>query len=137
MRKSRWLGICAGIIALSVARIEARVHLPRSELVTDVRCVIIGIKLAGMTDVSRQSAGTMLTLYYIGRLEGRAPKVDLEDLIFKEIKTMEPGGFDSEARRCGQGLADKARQLTQMKKDMVERERGISGYPAPAAPPLK
>jgi len=90
-----------------------------------------------MADASRQSAGTMLTLYYIGRLEGRLPKLDLEELIVKEITTMMPDEFDSETKRCGLGLTEKGRQITTIGSDIAERERRMLEKPTPPTNPIR
>jgi len=137
MHQIKRIGIHTGILILFAVLARAQGHLPRAETTADARCVIIGIKLAGMADASRQSAGTMLTLYYIGRLEGRLPKLDLEELIVKEITTMMPDEFDSETKRCGLGLTEKGRQITTIGSDIAERERRMLEKPTPPTNPIR
>ena len=79
----------------------------------------------------------MLTLYYVGRLEGRVPKLDLKGFIVKEIARMMPDDFDSETKRCGLGLTEKGRQITRIGNDIAERERRVLEKPASPANPIK
>jgi hypothetical protein len=62
----------------------------------------------------------MLAFYYIGRLDGRAPKLDIEGLMAQEIRRMTPADYDSEAKRCGNGLAEKGREITEIGKRLAE-----------------
>jgi hypothetical protein len=101
--------------------LPAQVRAQDAETIADVRCAIVGINFAGMPDPSHQTAGTMLSLYYIGRLNGRAPKLNIESLLIAEINTMTPADYDSEAKRCGASLADKGREIARIGKDISER----------------
>ena len=69
----------------------------------------------------------MLSMYYIGRLDGRVPKLDIEELMIKEISTMTTSDYGSEAKRCGASLTDKGQEITRIGKDMVERGQKMSG----------
>ena len=137
MRQMRRFGIHVGILALLSMQAQADDHSPRADTIADTRCVVIGLKLAGVADASRQSAGTMLMLYYIGRLEGRVPELDLENLIVKEISRMMPSEFDSETKRCGLGLSEKGREITKIGNDIAEHERRKLEKPAAPAGPTK
>jgi hypothetical protein len=110
---------CVLASALTLLSLQARAQ--DAEIIADVRCVIVGIRLAGMADPSQESAGTMLSLYYIGRLDGRAPKLDVEDLMIREISRMTTQDFASESKRCGASLTEKGRQITSIGKAMNER----------------
>jgi hypothetical protein len=46
--------------------------------IADIRCVVVGMKMTGAANSPDQSRGFLLTLYYIGRLDGRSPKLDIE-----------------------------------------------------------
>jgi hypothetical protein len=94
--------------------------------IADIRCVVVGMKLAGATSSPDQSRGFLLTLYYIGRLDGRVPKLDIERLIIEETRMMADSDYASEEKRCGAGLAEKGQQITEIGKHLVE-----SGKKAP------
>jgi len=103
-----------------------------AETIADVRCVVVGIKIGGAINSPQQSAGAMLALYYIGRLEGRVPKPDIEGLILSESSSMTTAEYTSEAKRCAAGLAGKAQQIAEIGKIMIEREQKTLGKAAPA-----
>ncbi len=92
-----------------------------SDSIADVRCVVIALKLAATPTATQQSAGMMAFLYYIGRLEGRVPSLDLEDLIVRELSTMTAADYRSEAQRCGGNLTLKGQEITKIGADLVKR----------------
>jgi len=117
------LTVLVGALTLSSVQAPAQ----DAETIADVRCVIVGMKLVGIADPTQQSAGMMLSMYYIGRLDGRVPKLDIEELMIKEISTMTTSDYGSEAKRCGASLTDKGQEITRIGKDMVERGQKMSG----------
>jgi hypothetical protein len=62
-----------------------------------------------------------LTWYYMGRLDGRAPKLDLENMLIEEIKKMTSADYAAEAERCGASLKTRGQQVTQIGKNLMER----------------
>ena len=122
-------GVLAGLLALSSVQARAQ----DVETVSDVRCVVIGMRLAGMADASQQSAGLMLSLYYIGRLDGRVPMLNLEDLMIKELSKMTSSDYNSEAKRCGASLTDKGQQIARIGKEMTERGQKMLTKPSTPA----
>jgi hypothetical protein len=120
------LTLLMGTLALSSTLAFAQ----DAETIADVRCVIIGMKLVGMADPAKQSAGMMLSIYYIGRLDGRVPQLDIEELMVKEISTMTASDYGSDAQRCGASLMDKGQEITRIGKDLVERGQKMLGEQA-------
>ena len=118
MRK-RGLSMFVATLGLASMRIGAQ----EAVNITDIRCVVVGMKLAGATSPPDRSRGFLLTLYYIGRLDGRAPKLDIEHLIIEETRKMADADYASEEKRCGAGLAEKGRQITEIGKHLVESEK--------------
>jgi hypothetical protein len=119
-----WKILVASVLAApGLVLLPAEVQAQDAATIADVRCVIVGISFAGMPDPSRQAAGTMLSLYYIGRLNGRAPKLNIEDLLIKEISTMTSSDYDSEAKRCGARLTEKGQEITRIGKNISERDQ--------------
>jgi hypothetical protein len=117
MRKRGWFAVVAGALVLSSAQGQA----PDTETAADMRCVIVGMRLAGMTDPTARSSGMMGALYYLGRVEGRTPKLDVETLMIEQISKMTSSDYSSETQRCGNGLTAKGKQISQIGKDMIER----------------
>ena len=91
--------------------------------IADIRCVVAGVKLSTAANSADQSRGFLLTLYYIGRLDGRAPKLDIENLLIAESSKMTSADDASEAKRCGAALAQKGGQITKIGKDLIESEK--------------
>jgi hypothetical protein len=90
-----------------------------SATIADVRCVVVGMQIAGAATSPQQSRGVFMTLYYIGRLDGRTPKLDIERLIVAEANRMTSTDYASEGQRCEAGLTEKGQQITQIGRDMT------------------
>jgi hypothetical protein len=113
------LGSALGLMATAAVAQDA-------VTIADIRCVIVGMQLSGMANSPQQPRGILLTLYYIGRLDGRSPKLDIEHLIIEETRRMADADYASEEKRCGAGLTEKGQQITEIGKHLVE-----SGKKAP------
>ena len=72
-------------------------------------------------------------MYYFGRLDAHVPKLDIEDLIVKEITTMTSADYGSEAKRCGSNLTEKGQEMTRIGKDLIERGQKMSPQPSDPA----
>jgi hypothetical protein len=112
--------VCLSLLAGFLAIVSVNTQAQDSETIGDVRCVVVGIKIGGTSNAAQQSAGLLLTMYYIGRLDGRVPKLDFEGLLAKEAIKMTALEFKSEASRCGIHLTQKGEQITKIGKDMSE-----------------
>lgn len=121
LMRNKLLTVLVGALTLSSAQARAQ----DAETIADVRCVIVGALLV-QKDATQRSTGMMLSMYYIGRLDGRLPKLDLEELLIKEGNRMTASDIGSEAKRCGASLADKGQELTRIGKDIVEKEKKMS-----------
>lgn len=85
----------------------------------DVRCVAVGIRIINLGDTQHRAVGTMLTMYYVGKLAGRTPDLDIEKWIVKQVKEMKSPDYAAEAQRCGAEMSAKGQQLVRIGKDMV------------------
>ncbi len=120
------LSVLAGALAFWSVQASAQ----DAEIIADLRCVIVGMGASEMPDPNVHSAGMMLTIYYLGRLDARVPKLDIEEPMIKEISKMTPADYKSEAQRCGASLTTKGQQITRIGQDMVQR--GLKGLGGPA-----
>lgn len=116
MRRRLKLSVLLVAVALGSVRAEAQ----DAATIADIRCVIVGMQLSGMVS-PQQSSGILLTWYYIGRLDGRAPKLEIEALLIAEANKMTSSDYASETKRCGAGLTERGQQVTQVGKDLIER----------------
>jgi hypothetical protein len=103
---------------------------PNPETIADIRCLAVGLRISQLPDASQKSAGMMATLYYVGRLDGRTPKLDMETLISQEIPKLNDATFRAEAVRCGNGLTARGQQLTEMGEHLIKRGQAMQ-QPAP------
>jgi hypothetical protein len=124
--RNTWSTLLLGALALCSAQARAQ----DADTTADVRCVIVGTRLLQQPGATEQSAGAMLTMYYIGRLDGRVPKLDLEEALIKEASIMTGSDYAAEAKRCGASLTAKGQEITRIGKDMVEKGQKTSGEQA-------
>ena len=92
-----------------------------ADTVADVRCVAVGIRSAELPDSRQKSTGLLMALYFIGRLDGRDPKLDLETLLSEQLSKMTAADFTAEAARCGSSLASKGAQITHVGQDLLKQ----------------
>jgi hypothetical protein len=90
----------------------------------DVRCIIVGMRLAESVNCPQQSRGILLAWYYIGRLDGREPKSDIESLLLAVTAKMSDSDYVSEQDRCEAALADNGKQIIRIGQRLVEIDAG-------------
>ena len=100
---------CVALAAVSAVPIQALAQ--DADSLADIRCVAVGMHLAEAPDSHQKSTGTLLVLYYMGRLDGRAPGLELEKLLAAQIDTMTASDYSTEAMRCSQTLSEKGAQI--------------------------
>jgi hypothetical protein len=105
---------CLSVLLAASAILSLQVRAQDSDSVADIRCVAVGIRDAELPNSTQKSTGTLLVLYYVGRLDGRNPTLDLEKLLAEQIAKMTDVDYATESRRCGQSLATKGAQITHL-----------------------
>ena len=85
-----------------------------SSVVSDTRCVVVGMRLSGVANSPQVTRGILMTMYYLGRLDGRLQKLDVESLIVGEVKKMSEADFASAQSRCDTELNAKGHEVTQI-----------------------
>jgi hypothetical protein len=124
MRSRRFTVRNAGlfsVLAVGLVFFSRQAQALDDDTIADVRCIVVGMRFSGLTDPNLKSAGTMLGLYYVGRIEGRTPKLDIEELLVSEAVKMTSADYGSEAQRCGGSLALKGQELTKIGNDLLKR----------------
>ena len=92
------------------------------------------MQLSVSNDPAQRTAGNMLAMYYVGRLDQYAEKV-LEDADFEELPAMTQELFKFEADRCGGMLMEKGQVLTQIGKNVTQRAQETQKRVPPATSP--
>ena len=114
MWKKRWLPLLLSAWALAPLPLLAQ----DAETLADIRCVAVGIRSAELPDSHQKSTGTLLVLYYIGRLDGRNPTLDIEKLVTDQIARMNDADYSAESLRCSRDLTAKGVQITRLGDDL-------------------
>jgi hypothetical protein len=74
---------------------------PEEELRKDVRCFVAVGMLGQQKDENVRSAAMLAAQYFLGRIDGRAPAADLEDLVAREAPTLTEAETGQLLRQCG------------------------------------
>ncbi len=117
MIKNCTLPLLLGAMAVLPVRVEAQTP----ETTADVRCVLVGIRAAELPDSPQKSTGLLMALYYIGRLDGRDPTLDLQASLGAQLSKMTAADFAAEATRCGAGLTTKGAQIGRIGQDLLKQ----------------
>lgn len=92
-----------------------------AETHADIRCVIAGARLAA-ADPKQRTNAMMLLIYYIGRIDGRTPNLDLERLVDSEAAGTTSTELESEIHKCSAVLLVKGRQITRIGRDLKKSQ---------------
>ena len=117
MSRKHWLSL----LVTGLTIVPFQVMAQDADTIADVRCVAVGIRSAALPDSRQKSTGLLMALYFIGRLDGRDPKLDLETLLSEQLSKMTAADFAAEATRCGSSLATKGAQITKLGQDLLKQ----------------
>jgi hypothetical protein len=122
------------ILAAALVLVAPAASRAASEVdIADVRCVAVAFRISELPAPVQKSSGLLMAVYYLGRLDGRAPERDIEDLIFEQITKMTNEDYRAEAVRCGNTLTEKGRKITQMGENLSRRGQQLQKPPAPSS----
>jgi len=107
-----------GCLALSA--LFSTAHALEAPPSTDIHCLIVGSLLSNSTDTAQRAAGSILVMYYVGRLEAFSAQ-EIEDAMISESFAMPPSMYQSEAMRCGKTLQEKGQMMQQIGQNLVRR----------------
>jgi hypothetical protein len=108
----RWTGTAALAVAAILAGSPAGAE---DALARDLRCLIaMGSASAPGSDTPEDLKPSLLSgsMYYLGKVEGRDPDLDLEKLIADEAQKMVPEDMQDELVRCGRELGSRGEEMT-------------------------
>jgi hypothetical protein len=114
--------ILAGLLTvIASAALPPAAAQEASAITPDVRCMVVGGQFAQSADPARQAAGKMLAIYFMGKIMGRRPAVDLADLMSKEIARMSASDLQAESQRCGGELSDAGLRMKDVGAELIRR----------------
>jgi hypothetical protein len=90
---------------------------------SDIRCLAVAATLASNADPKIQNAGVMASLYYLGKVDGRTPNLDLENRLKQELLQLQPQDLQADAVRCGAELARRGKAVS----DIGARLKALAG----------
>ncbi|QPQ54603.1 hypothetical protein IC614_09730 [Allosphingosinicella flava] len=95
------------MILTSLALIAAQPALDDAALRHDVRCMAaLSAAAAAAEEAEMKNNITLITTYFIGRVDGRAPQADLAALVESEAKALETGDMEAVITECA-GVVEK------------------------------
>jgi hypothetical protein len=94
----------------------------------DIRCLIAAVSLIQSPNNIVRAAGASSALYFLGRLDGRDPGLDLEKIILAEAKKMDSATLRSESERCGRSISTRGRMISEMGQ-ALQRNRNDRSKP--------
>jgi len=127
------------MIRVSLAILTATFTLATSaraqdDNVSDVRCLVVALDLSKSPDPQMRSLAMSAGLYFVGRLRGRAPDLDLEAAIVQQLRIMTHADLTTERNRCGTVLASQADRLAVM-GEHLQGLATAAPHPPPAPDP--
>ena len=86
----------------------------------DVRCFLAVSSFANDPDSKIAMSAIMGAQYYLGRIDGRAPKLDLEAVLIAETLAFRPADMPALLLSCGQTMTERGKAVTQIGKRLQE-----------------
>ena len=111
---------CWALVLMALMHV-GRAHGESPPLTGDVRCFVAAMSLLQATPNNEvRNAAVSSALYYLGRLEGRDPNLDLEKIVAEESQRMTPSDIRSELERCGKALSARGSMITKIGQKMTQ-----------------
>lgn len=127
----RWVIATALTVALSAAE-DAKAQAPDGAT-SDLACMVVTMLAATRTTDANSKQGVMVGFgYYMGRLKGRDPGIDLKARLLAETRALvaNPDRLKAEAIRCGADMQAWGRETKEIGEALTAEGRKIQGDPA-------
>lgn len=108
------------LIMSSVFAAAGKVGAANARTVADVQCILVGARLSDSSDQRQRLSGEMLLTYFLGRVDGRSPGVDLESFLTREAQKMTTSDFAKAARRCGMEFSARGAEIVRIGKTLEQ-----------------
>jgi hypothetical protein len=103
-----------------------RLYAADAQTDADARCIVVAMRMASMGTAVQRAAGMMVAMYYFGRLDDRAPHVDVERLIENEANKMTVLELRANAARCGKALREKSNEFSKIGDALAQQAKGAA-----------
>jgi hypothetical protein len=77
----------------------------------DVKCLVVGLAMSQSSNQGQASAAPLVSLYYLGKIDGRDPNLDLERNLGQLSRSMTQADIRSAAARCSVELEKRSESL--------------------------
>lgn len=111
----------AALIALTLSEAAAANAARADENSADLRCLIAAAAMAQQAAAAQKGTFTAVAVYYLGKLDGRRPGLDLEARVTEEVKAMAPQDYGPELARCGGEVRERGAAVTAMGARLREK----------------
>jgi len=112
-------------LALSVALAfssAARAETPDNpETTADLRCIAVAFAMTA--DDQFKAVGMMVMLYYLGRLDGREPDLDLAKKFSNPEGMLAGQSLQDAAKSCGEKMTARGKALKDIGAGMIDAEK--------------
>jgi len=99
--------VFASLLLLAAAPQQAPSPALDAETMNDVRCLVATTSIVKNKDPKLAQAGMIASQYFLGRIDGRTPKLDLEDALVRAAKSISQEQMKALFQRCGTLLHDR------------------------------
>jgi hypothetical protein len=87
----------------------------------DVDCLVVSMNLLDSTDPTISKAAAIAMFYWLGKLDGRDPSFDLENIVTDELQSMTPERTRATAFRCGAEMEKRGQSLREIGERLQRR----------------
>ncbi len=102
---------------------SAQGQQPTEDVAADVRCLVVSLRLIHSENPVLRVGGQQAELYWVGRLDGRAPGADLQSLVSAADHEMNEAKALTETKRCSRELAARELQMPEVGNQIVQHDR--------------
>jgi hypothetical protein len=81
---------------------------------TDMKCFVVMVIGASSSNPSLRDASAVAALYYLGRIDGRTPQLDLRLAVEETMKEIRSNDVRPEALRCSAELKARGQTVREM-----------------------
>ncbi|HEY0011804.1 MAG TPA: hypothetical protein VGB79_03010 [Allosphingosinicella sp.] len=115
------MSLLAAAFALQLA-VPAPAQAPAGSLSFDVQCMLLLGALAQNGPEDARTAMQAGSFYYLGRIDGRTPAVDLERAFTVEADVLERADTDRIVRSCGAFMEQRGQAVQDIGANIMARE---------------
>ena len=109
-----------GAAAAALLFLAAAAPAPDAETRADIRCFIAVSSLMESEDEAMRQAGSMASQYYLGRIDGRVPDLDLESAVAAELP-IDQAALQALMQSCGAELEKRGQEVVAVGKRLTAR----------------